>query len=236
MTAHPESEYQDGTTYAHLFKYKSYYVIQYWFFYPFNYAANRHEGDWEHINVILNSQFPSMANIVEVEYWGHYTQCIERSVEDAELIQRTHPVVYVAGKTDVLNTAGNGSHANYPESGSYTLLNIFKYSIVEEIVDGNGIQINFGNFNNIVLIPNIDYINEDSELKWMHFPSFWGHIHSYPSVGSQIIPFATLWDDFMDFLDVNNEDDIRSWAYKLRNSNIAPFSPYWQSKWEVVKN
>lgn len=30
-------------------------VMQYWFFYPFNDAANSHEGDWEHINVIITT-------------------------------------------------------------------------------------------------------------------------------------------------------------------------------------
>ena len=28
-------------------------VMQYWFFYPFNDAVNEHEGDWEHINVLV---------------------------------------------------------------------------------------------------------------------------------------------------------------------------------------
>jgi hypothetical protein len=28
-------------------------VLQYWFFYPFNDAGNNHEGDWEHINVVI---------------------------------------------------------------------------------------------------------------------------------------------------------------------------------------
>ena len=28
-------------------------IVQYWFFYPFNDAVNEHEGDWEHINVLL---------------------------------------------------------------------------------------------------------------------------------------------------------------------------------------
>jgi len=28
-------------------------VFQFWFFYPFNDAVNEHEGDWEHINVIV---------------------------------------------------------------------------------------------------------------------------------------------------------------------------------------
>lgn len=31
-------------------------VAQYWFFYPFNDGANNHEGDWEHINVVITSR------------------------------------------------------------------------------------------------------------------------------------------------------------------------------------
>jgi hypothetical protein len=30
------------------------FVLQYWFFYPFNDGGNNHEGDWEHINVIIS--------------------------------------------------------------------------------------------------------------------------------------------------------------------------------------
>jgi hypothetical protein len=29
------------------------FILQYWFYYPYNDAANNHEGDWEHINVSL---------------------------------------------------------------------------------------------------------------------------------------------------------------------------------------
>jgi len=31
------------------------FVIQYWFFYPHNDGGNNHEGDWEHINVVISS-------------------------------------------------------------------------------------------------------------------------------------------------------------------------------------
>ena len=31
-------------------------VAQHWFFYPFNDAANNHEGDWEHINVLITTR------------------------------------------------------------------------------------------------------------------------------------------------------------------------------------
>ena len=31
-------------------------VFQYWFFYPFNDGTNNHEGDWEHISIIITTQ------------------------------------------------------------------------------------------------------------------------------------------------------------------------------------
>ncbi len=34
------------------------FVIQYWFFYPFNDGTNNHEGDWEHLNVIVTVYDP----------------------------------------------------------------------------------------------------------------------------------------------------------------------------------
>jgi len=63
--------YQDFVkTYTHFFihedrsklnsKARYEFVIQYWFFYPFNDGGNNHEGDWEHINVVINPQ-----NLVE---------------------------------------------------------------------------------------------------------------------------------------------------------------------------
>ena len=36
-------------------------VLQYWFFYPFNDSANNHEGDFEHINVVITSEALSSA-------------------------------------------------------------------------------------------------------------------------------------------------------------------------------
>ena len=39
-------------------------VLQYWFFYPFNDSANNHEGDFEHINVVLTSE--ALSSAVEV--------------------------------------------------------------------------------------------------------------------------------------------------------------------------
>lgn len=50
INAHPfvvENRGNDGGEIGYEF------VIQYWFFYPFNDGGNNHEGDWEHINVLI---------------------------------------------------------------------------------------------------------------------------------------------------------------------------------------
>lgn len=81
--------------------------IQYWFFYAFNGGdLNRHEGDWEMIQVVLSNGQPS-----EVMFSQHHTgQKATWSQVDKE---GDHVKVYVA----------RGSHANYikPYSGKVGL-------------------------------------------------------------------------------------------------------------------
>lgn len=67
-------------------------VLQYWFFYPYNDAGNVHEGDWEHINVVVTPRqqgteplaaaaigqlleqppAPDQLRIRRTEYYFHY--------------------------------------------------------------------------------------------------------------------------------------------------------------------
>lgn len=91
-------------------------VIQYWFFYAFNAGdLNRHEGDWEMIQVVLSDEQP-----VEVMYSQHYSgQTATWSQVEKE---NEHVKVYVA----------RGSHANYikPYSG--------KVGLASDMVADNG--------------------------------------------------------------------------------------------------
>ena len=91
-------------------------VIQYWFFYAFNSGdLNRHEGDWEMIQVVLSGGQPS-----EVMFSQHYAgQKAQWSQVDKE---GEHVKVYVA----------RGSHANYikPYSG--------KVGLASDTVGDNG--------------------------------------------------------------------------------------------------
>jgi len=76
------------------------FIVQYWFFYAFNAGhINQHEGDWEMIEIILNS---TSEEPLYTAYSQHFSG--ERaSWNDVEKTDETHPVVY----------AGLGSHANY---------------------------------------------------------------------------------------------------------------------------
>ncbi len=108
-----------NTAYVHIFdKGDGNVVIQYYYFYPFNDFQNNHEGDWQHINVIVNSHNPNNAALVGIDYKFHengltYTSIGERIFDPqthfAPAEGGTHPVVYV----------GAGSHAGYPTGGTY---------------------------------------------------------------------------------------------------------------------
>jgi KaiC/GvpD/RAD55 family RecA-like ATPase len=85
--------------YAHVTNAAGFIVVQYWFFYAFNPGTlNQHQGDWEMIQIVLDS--------TETPQYAVYSQhhAGEKAVwSDVEKVDGTHPRVYVA----------LGSHASY---------------------------------------------------------------------------------------------------------------------------
>jgi hypothetical protein len=82
-------------------------ALQYWFFYAFNDFNNKHEGDWEMIQLVFDApdaeKALEAAHPVEIGYSSH--EGAEQAAWDddkLELVDGTHPVVYPAA----------GSHAN----------------------------------------------------------------------------------------------------------------------------
>lgn len=73
-------------------------TLQYWFFYFYNDWFNKHEGDWEMIQVMLDRAGQPQWAVYSQHQGGTRRRWQEVPVEDG-----THPVVYVA----------LGSHANY---------------------------------------------------------------------------------------------------------------------------
>jgi hypothetical protein len=102
------------TTYAHIAREKDRdgFAIQYWFFYAFNDFNNKHEGDWEMIQVVFDVNTVEEAletEPVEVGFAQHGGG--ERaSWDDGKLdLDGTHPLVHVS----------RGSHASQYDSAVY---------------------------------------------------------------------------------------------------------------------
>jgi RsiW-degrading membrane proteinase PrsW (M82 family) len=88
------------TTYAHVVRdqVNQKISIQYWLFYFYNDWFNKHEGDWEFVQVILDQNENPEWVVLSQHHGG-----TRRSWDATQIEDGTHPVAYVA----------LGSHANY---------------------------------------------------------------------------------------------------------------------------
>ena len=62
--------------------------MQYWFFYPWNDGGNNHEGDWEHINVVVSPLHAVHRNLTAEEWrtLGPADEALQRTCPDGLLI------------------------------------------------------------------------------------------------------------------------------------------------------
>lgn len=90
-------------------------ALQYWFYYVFNDWKNKHEGDWEMIQIVFDADTPAAAlarGPSEVGYSQHSSaEQADWGAEKLEIVDGTHPVVYPA----------QGSQANFYESRLYLM-------------------------------------------------------------------------------------------------------------------
>ncbi len=85
--------------YAHVTSESGFIVVQYWFFYAFNPGTlNQHQGDWEMIEIVLDSTETPLYAVYSQHHAGQRAEW-----KDVEKVDGTHPRVYVA----------LGSHASY---------------------------------------------------------------------------------------------------------------------------
>jgi hypothetical protein len=116
------------TQYAHLFwldRAAGLLVIQYWFYYPYNDWINHHEGDWEHINVILQGSCADGGGRCRVdaagtfkpvdhEFYFHRYRVDTAHPVLAEGEGGAHPVVFVGGRAQMWWWTGSQSGGSYP--------------------------------------------------------------------------------------------------------------------------
>lgn len=85
--------------------------IEYWAFYPYNdgFTIFNHESDWEHLRVRINPS--ATEKLVSVFFSQHHEGQTLKAGDGKLGLDGTHPVAYVA----------KGTHANYPQPGSFGL-------------------------------------------------------------------------------------------------------------------
>ena len=225
------------TIYPHLFLNGNETVVQYWMFYPFNDWVGKHEGDWEHINVVLDSSNPDIAAIIRVEYYFHDKVLPRYPPQDFYLDAETHPVVFVGGHGSRLivgkTWTGEGSHGSYPTYGTFEAAGgIDQIPIADETF--NGYYRPWDDFN-LEIIPNPDIINYtiNPEMSWLKAKLSWGELVTEDSppggnwFAERLEDFLLIADQIWEMFGDNVFDDF---------GNIAPPGPAYNTGWNRVWN
>ncbi len=123
--------------YVHFYWYnktESLLVIQYWFYYPYDKWVNNHEGDWEHINVILklkgknqNEKFnAALSNqepvLYHFNFHGFSLDAFNEVTRAGDNANGDHVVVFVGGNGSSIwspGWTGLYSGGSYPAAGKY---------------------------------------------------------------------------------------------------------------------
>jgi len=132
-----------------------YIIVQYWFYYVYDYLeyGNKHEGDWEQIQFILDEN--------ENPLFAAYSQHYDGEIKHWSEVQKTsthNPIVYVA----------KGSHASY---FSQYLNN--NHPDNAQLYDRCGTEtVKYMKFPNIILLEDNDQYSSGN--KWMKYKGLWG--------------------------------------------------------------
>ncbi len=210
-------------------------IIQYWFFYPYNDWISDHEGDWEHIDVQV-SEGPfeyEDAELQRVVYYFHESyeitgvnqlQAAEENSElfDYYVVDETHPVVFVGGwgHKSVAGSSGSGpgSHGSYPIYGNWdkvvrVIVGDTEIFSANENVGGAGMYIPWFTIvdNNESDIDGVVVIHNPSEYDFDTDPRFsW-------------LQASTWW----------GHPEVNSFSpVGIESGNEAPNGPYHQDTWE----
>ncbi|MDD1770585.1 MAG: Vps62-related protein [Methanomassiliicoccales archaeon] len=143
----------NDSVYAHVANSGDSILVQYWMFYVFNYGTfNRHEGDWEMVEYVLDQTKTPIAAVYSQHQGG------QRLGWNELLLENGHPVVYVA----------RGSHANFPALGQGPI------GPGADIVGADGAAWLAGTDCGLVVLGEKGEGNRPSEQAWLDFAGNWG--------------------------------------------------------------
>ncbi len=151
------------TAYAHVVREGPHTTIQYWLLYFYNDWFNKHEGDWEMVQVMLDANGEPEWVVLSQHHGG-----TRRTWATAPVEEGTHPVVYVA----------RGSHANYFVGGEiYPNGRTIGNSRIE-VLDRTGSATRA--VPDVILIPTRGQLLAEPDAwpgaEWLPFRGHWGQL------------------------------------------------------------
>jgi hypothetical protein len=170
------------TAYAYIVEEQGQLALQYWFYYPFNDWNNKHESDWEMIQLVFDAPTAeeALSETPELVGYSQHEGAESATWDDEKLEKRgEHPVVY----------PGAGSHAN---------------QFVQSLFLGHSAQTGFGCDDTrgptryeqaqVVVTP-AQATGPDDPFAWLGYLGHWGQEVSGPNSGPTGPTFKSQWTE-----------------------------------------
>ena len=168
-------------------------ALQYWLYYTFNDFNDRHESDWEMIQLVFDASSAQAAletAPAEAVYSQHGGG--ETASWDAEKLEKqgTHPVVY----------AGSGSHANYYAPHLY-LGRSSSEGFGCDDTRGPSVAVH----PNAILLPTVPG-GRDDRFAWLAFDGRWGQREAGANNGPTGVNTKTQWTQPITWMEDTGRD------------------------------
>ena len=158
----------EQVTYAHIVRNENpeYITIQYWLFYFYQDWFNKHEGDWEMVQVTLTAGGQPEWVVYSQHHGG-----ARRSWETTPIEEDTHPVAYVARNSHANYFVGNEVYPYRQDIGNRQLVLVDRTGISGRLIP------------EVILIPTRSELAADlsswSGAEWLMFRGRWGETAVY---------------------------------------------------------
>jgi RsiW-degrading membrane proteinase PrsW (M82 family) len=159
----PEAGGPPVTAYAHVVRERGRTTIQYWLLYFYNDWFNKHEGDWEMVQVMLGADGEPEWVVLSQHHGG-----TRRAWAAAPVEEGTHPAAYVARGSHANYFAGDEVYPNGKDVGHTRI----------EILDRTGSA--YRTIPEVILIPTREQVLADPATwpgaEWLPYRGHWGQM------------------------------------------------------------
>jgi hypothetical protein len=183
-------------------------ALQYWLYYPFNDWNNKHESDWEMVQLMFVASTASEAlerRPTEIGYSQHEGAERAHWGDDKLRTRGTHPVVY----------PGRGSHANYYEQSVW-----LGHSAQEGFGCDNTTAPSNEEQTHVVLLPDAPPASASAPFAWLAYGGHWGQKEHGPNTGPTGPNVKQQWTEPVSWVD----DEWRDGSTKVPSGGTLGLS------------